>query len=86
MICGWFCKFTFEIECYFIVPIHPKLEIIRNRVESINELYCIKQREIMKDTKLFTVLFLTMTLIGCDKLSIPDNWPTFRGNRQHTGY
>lgn len=40
----------------------------------------------MKDTKLFTVLFLTMTLIGCDKLSIPDNWPTFRGNRQHTGY
>jgi outer membrane protein assembly factor BamB len=27
-----------------------------------------------------------MKLIGCDKLFMPHNWPTFRGNTQRTGY
>jgi len=40
----------------------------------------------MKVTKLCTVFILAITLIGCDKLHSPGNWPTFRDNIQHTGY
>ncbi|MCR4421738.1 MAG: PQQ-binding-like beta-propeller repeat protein [Exilispira sp.] len=45
----------------------------------------------MKVKKLFTVLSLViilslaMTLISGDNIT-PNNWPTFRGNVQHTGY
>lgn len=40
----------------------------------------------MKITKLFTVLFIVLTLVGCDKKTSEGNWPSFRGNIQHTGY
>ena len=40
----------------------------------------------MKTTKLFTVLFIVLTLVGCDKKTSQGNWSSFRGNIQHTGY
>ena len=40
----------------------------------------------MKTIKLFTVFFITITLIGCEKNKSNDNWATFKGNIQHTGY
>jgi len=48
MICNFICIFAKKkIERYIISPIHPKLEIMRNKVASINELAVI----VTDDTK-----------------------------------
>ena len=46
-----------EIKRNFIAPIHPKLEIRRNRVACINELPCIIEKTTLVETYFLIYLY-----------------------------